>query len=449
MNSNFAVDLVSRGDMGQSLRAGRADAGIEVINELESEVRSYCRKMPVVFTSASGSLLRDQTGATYIDFLSAAGSLNYGHNDPHIRQAILDYMASDGVIQLLDFSTHAKITFIKRFNEVILVPRNLAYKMQFTGPTGANAVEAAIKLARKLTGRTQIAAFTNAFHGVSLGALALTGNASKRAAAGIALDGVIRLPYEGYLPDGQDGLAYARKLFNDPSSGVEAPAAFIVETIQGEGGINCASQAWLQAVAKLAKDTGALLIVDDIQAGCGRAGTFFSFERAEITPDLICLSKSISGIGLPMALVLIRPDLDKWAPGEHNGTFRGNNLAFVGATAALDYWENPEFAHGIHVRAEIIRDSLQSIVQTYFADRAILRGRGMFQGIAFENPEIAEKMRAGLAGQYVIAETSGSLDQVLKIMPPLNIPLETLRAGLDALHKVAASLEASCDNSAG
>ena len=216
-----------------------------------------------------------------------------------------------------------------------------------------------------------------------MGALALTGNASKRRAAGVSLNDVIRLPYDGYMGEGVDTIAYARKLFADPSSGYEAPAAFIVEVIQGEGGLNCASMSWLQNLAALAKELGSLLIVDEIQAGCGRSGTFFSFEEENllpgIVPDLICLSKSIGGFGLPMAIVLIKPELDQWQPGEHNGTFRGNNLAFVGATAALDYWRTPEFSESIMQRAEIVQESLHKLVQHHFAGIAQVKGRGLFQ----------------------------------------------------------------------
>jgi diaminobutyrate-2-oxoglutarate transaminase len=409
----------------------------ESLEAMESEVRSYCRGIPTVFTAAKGSYVYDQQGNTYIDFLAAAGSLNYGHNDPYIKAAIIDYMMHDGVVQTLDFATQAKSNFLQRFNSVILGPRKLDYKIQFTGPTGTNAVEAAIKLARKVTKRSSIAAFTNAFHGVSLGSLALTGNKSKRRASGVSLGDVIRLPYDGYLGEGVDTLDYARKLFMDPSSGIEAPAAFIVEVIQGEGGLNLASGQWMRNLAKLAKDLGSLLIVDDIQAGCGRSGTFFSFEKMDVVPDLICLSKSIGGYGLPMAIVLIKPELDQWLPGEHNGTFRGNNLAFIGATAALDYWNTPKFEEDIAIRTALITESLTELVARHFAGMAIIKGRGMFQGIAFNDPEVAESMRQKLVAKYLIAETSGPHDEVIKVMPALNIPLEALHEGLHIMHDAA------------
>jgi diaminobutyrate-2-oxoglutarate transaminase len=420
----------------------RLQGDLALIEAMESQVRVYCRSAPVVFKEARGSEMFDEAGRRYIDFLSAAGSLNYGHNDPVLKQALVDYLSSDGIVQTLDFATTAKARFLRRFREVVLQPRGLDYKVQFTGPTGANAVEAAIKLARKCTGRRPIAAFTNAYHGVSLGALALTGNASKRRAAGVSLPDVLRLPYEGYLGPDVDTVAYARTLFQDPSSGYDLPAAFIVELVQGEGGLQVASPRWVRALAALARELGALLIVDDIQAGCGRTGQFFSFDSAELVPDIVCLSKSISGTGLPMAIDLIRPGLDAWEPGEHNGTFRGNNLAFEGATVALSYWADRSFERGIQMRAATLREYLERAVRTLPPDTAKVVGRGMILGLRFRVPELAEAMRAGLLRRGVIAETCGARDEVLKLLPALNIPPAVLAEGLEKLLAVAQELAA-------
>ncbi|NVE01792.1 diaminobutyrate--2-oxoglutarate transaminase [Massilia sp. BJB1822] len=405
----------------------------DVIERFESNVRIYCRGFPAVLASASGSLIRDNQGKEYIDFLTAAGSLNYGHNHPALKQAVIDYLAADGITQTLDFTSTAKVDFIRDFNQKILQPREMDYKMQFTGPTGANSVEAAIKLARKVTGRRPIAAFTNAFHGVSLGALALTGNRSKREAAGVALGDVIRLPFDGYMGEGGSTLDYIRKLFRDPSSGIDLPAAFIVETIQGEGGVNCASVEWLQGLSALASELDALLIVDDIQAGCGRSGSFFSFESMGIRPDLICLSKSISGLGLPMAMLLIDRRLDVWAPGEHNGTFRGGNLSFVAATAALAFWQEREFVSGLATRIERLSGGVADIVGSLPPHVARCKGRGMLMGIEFSEAAQAERTRIMAAERGLLIETSGAHDQVVKLMPALNVPLPLLEQGLRAL----------------
>src|SRR5882724_5433281 len=367
--------------IGTCLASSSSD--LVIIEQHESAVRYYCRGTPVVFSHSKGSEIFDESGKRYIDFLCGAGSLNYGHNDPYIKKAVVQYLEEDGILQTLDFATSAKATFLRKFNDIILTPRNLTYKVQFTGPTGTNAVEAAIKLARKYTGRRNIVAFTNAYHGVSLGALALTGNRRKRAAAGVSLGDVIRLPYDGYFGSTAEAVQLARKLFLDPGSGFEAPAAFILETVQGEGGLNCASSDWLNEIAKLARELDSLLIVDDIQAGCGRTGTFFSFEPHNFAPDLVCISKSISGIGLPMAVVLVNPGIDVWEPGEHNGTFRGNNLAFVAASAALDYWADERFAVTVQDRSAFAYASLQDIVRSRLGDLAQVKGRGLFLGLSF------------------------------------------------------------------
>ena len=416
-------------------------AGMSIITSLESAVRTYCRGTPILFKKAMGSCLYDESGRRFIDFLCAAGSLNYGHNEPRIKRALLDYLASDGILQALDFATTAKSEFLRKFRDVALSPRHLQYRVQFTGPTGTNAVEAAVKLARKCTGRRPVAAFTNAYHGVSLGALALTGNRSKRTAAGVSLGDVIRLPYDGYFGADVDTAEYARRLLCDPSSGFDAPAAFIVETVQGEGGLRTATAGWLQSIAALAKELGSLLIVDDIQAGCGRTGTFFSFESLGIVPDLVCLSKSISGCGLPMALLLIRPHLDIWEPGEHNGTFRGNNLAFVGASAALDYWADRRFEQGIAARASTVRSVLDDVCSRELGGRACRVGKSLFAGIRFHQFSAAELMRVALLERGVLTETCGAHNEVLKILPALNVPESLLAEGLDKLRLAAAGLK--------
>lgn len=240
--------------------------------------------------------MRDVEGNEFIDFMSACGALNYGHNHPTLKAAALEYLASDGIITSLDFHTSAKLAFIERFRDGILRPRRLDYKLQFPSPTGANCVEAAVKLARKVTGRTTIVAFTNAFHGMSVGALALTGSRKARQVTSPVLNGVIRWPFEGYRGSGLGELDRPEAMANDPSGGLDPIAAFVVETVQGEGGLNVASNEWLRNLCEKTKALGALLIVDDIQAGCGRTGEFFSFERAGLAPDIVCLAKSISGL---------------------------------------------------------------------------------------------------------------------------------------------------------
>jgi len=403
----------------------------------ESNVRGYIRSFPTVFTTAKGAHLHDRDGNTYIDFFAGAGVLNYGHNNAKLKDAVMQYMADDGIMHGLDMGTEAKETFLQTFYDVILKPRGLDYKIQFPGPTGTNAVESALKLARKVTGRTNVVSFTNAFHGMTMGSLALTGNASKRAGAGVPLQNVSTMPFDGYMGAEVDTLDYFEKTLLDGGSGIDKPAAVIIETVQGEGGVNVAGWKWLRRLRKICTEHDILMIVDDIQMGCGRTGPFFSFEPAAIKPDLICLSKAISGLGLPMALVLIRPDLDIWTPGEHNGTFRGNNLAFVSATKALDYWRNATLEEDVAIKGRRIRERLSEIVDAHPSVNLRVRGRGMIQGLVTDDENLAVEICAAAFQRGLVMETAGVDDQVAKVMPPLTIDELTLEKGLDTLVKVA------------
>lgn len=414
---------------------------LKIFDRLESQVRGYIRSFPVIFTRARGSQLWDEEGNRYIDFFSGAGTLNYGHNNPVLKEKVIEYLESDGLIHGLDMATTAKKEFIEAFERVILRPRNLQYKLQFPGPTGTNAVEAAMKLARLVKGRTNIISFTNGFHGVSGGSLAATGNAKFRDAAGVPLGNTTFMPYAGYLGKEADSLAYLDKMIADGSSGVDAPAAVIVETVQGEGGVNVASTEWLQRLRALCDKHDMLLIVDDIQVGCGRTGTFFSFEQSGITPDIVTLSKSLSGFGLPMALVLMRPELDIWKPGAHNGTFRGNNLAFETAKQAIiSYWSTDEFTKEVRRKEKIMHMWLEHMVESYPQAGFSMRGRGMIQGLVTKDPETAGKIAEQAFANGLIIETSGANDEVLKLLPALTIGDEQLRQGLDILERSAVEL---------
>lgn len=400
-----------------------------VFERRESEARSYCRSFPHVLTSASGSVLWDAEGREYIDFLSGAGSLNYGHNDPDMKEALIDYLLSDGITHTLDLHSTAKAAFLTAFEEVILGPRGLNYRVQFTGPAGANAVEAALKLARKHTGRTNVIAFTNGFHGVTAGALAATANSHHRMGPEQALHGVTRMPFDGYLGPDVDTSYWLARVLADPSSGVDAPAAILLETVQGEGGLRCASAAWLQRVAAIAAEHGALLIVDDIQAGCGRTGSFFSFEGMGVVPDLVTLSKSLSGFGLPLSVLLIGEGLDDWTPGEHNGTFRGNAHAFVTAEVALQkFWTNGTFARDVARRSQILSSTLAELATLTPAGR--VRGRGMMQGLELACGEEAAAVQRLCIERGLLIERAGSHDEVLKVMAPLTTPDDLLLEGL-------------------
>jgi diaminobutyrate-2-oxoglutarate transaminase len=407
--------------------------GESVFNRRESTVRSYCRRLDAVFDTARGSFIIDESGRKYVDFLAGCASLNYGHNDPDMKQALLDHIMRDGVAHGLDLFTPAKRDFLEDFESLILEPRGLDYRVQFTGPTGANAVEAALKLARKVTGRSNVIAFTNGFHGVTMGALAATGNKFHRMGPAIPLNGVSRLPYDAYLGNDLDTADVLERMLEDPSSGLDAPAAILLETVQGEGGLNAASPSWLRRIAGLAERHGALLIVDDIQAGCGRTGTFFSFEGVGIVPDLVVLSKSLSGFGLPMALLLIRPQHDIWRPAEHNGTFRGNTHAFVTAQVALrKFWSNDAFARRTAAKGAHVANRLTAM--TALVPDSRVKGRGMMVGIDVGSGELAEAICRQCFADGLIIETSGAYDEVVKILAPLTTPDDVLDHGLDILE---------------
>lgn len=410
------------------------DKKLEIINEYESAVRSYVRNFPAVFTKAKGHKLWDENGKEYIDFFSGAGALNYGHNNDRMKQKLVDYITEDGITHSLDMASSAKIDFIKKFQDVILKPRGLDYKIMFPGPTGTNTVESALKLARKVTGRTDIISFTGGFHGMTIGSLSVTGNAMKREGAGIPLQNTVTMAYDNYVDD-HDTLAYLERFLEDNGSGVAIPAAMIVETVQGEGGINAARFEWLKKLESICRRWGILLIIDDVQAGIGRTGTFFSFEAAGIQPDIVCLSKSLSGYGLPLSVTLIKPEYDIWQPGEHNGTFRGNNHAFITATVALDYWKDEEFEQGILERSEIVREFLSKIVSDYPEIKGEVRGRGLMIGIASEVDGFAEKVAALAFNKGLIMETAGPNDEVFKLFPALTIPKDDLQKGLSIIEE--------------
>ncbi|MBD2857539.1 diaminobutyrate--2-oxoglutarate transaminase [Spongiibacter sp. KMU-158] len=407
-----------------------------IFDQLESEVQCYARSFPTTFDKAQGEYLYDREGRQYIDFLAGAGTLNYGHNHPVLKEALVDYIMRDGITHGLDMHTAAKAEFLEAFNQHILKPRNMEYTFQFTGPTGTNAVEAALKLARKVTGRNNIISFTNGFHGVTLGAVSATGNSHHRGGAGVALGDVTRMPFCGYHGRDIDSLKMIEKLITDPSSGVDLPAAMIVETVQGEGGLNVANADWLRGLEKICRQHEILLIIDDIQAGCGRTGSFFSFEQAGIKPDIITMSKSLSGFGLPFAIVLLKPELDVWSPGEHNGTFRGNNHAFVTATAAIrHFWKDDAFAKEIAEKSALVSAHFKKVSDRYGVTKINTRGRGMMQGLVMQSGEIADAVVAACFERGLVIETCGNRGQVVKCFCPLTISIEALERGLNIVSE--------------
>ncbi len=413
---------------------------MNIFESHESTVRSYCRSFPVTFDRAEGSLMYGVDKRAYIDFFSGAGALNYGHNHPYLVEALTSYIAHSGVVHSLDLYTRAKERFLEQFVQTILIPHGMDYRLMFPGPTGANAVEAAMKLARKVTWRTNIAAFTGGFHGMTLGALAATANADKRAGAGVELGNIIRLPYDGFLGVDTDSIDVISALLETPGSGYDKPAAIIIETVQCEGGLHVAQSTFLQSIEALCHRLECLLIVDDIQAGCGRTGSFFSFSESGIQPDIICLSKSLSGLGLPLSMVLIRPEIDRWKPGEHNGTFRGHNYAFVTAAAALEFWRDNTFATQIMANASFLRSRLKEIQTANPTTISEVRGRGMVQGLVCRSASHGAAISKAAFEAGLIVETCGPQDEVVKLLPPLTIDHAVLDDGLSILSSAVCGI---------
>lgn len=413
---------------------------VKAFEEYESEVRSYCRNFPTVFTTAKGSFLTDEAGREYIDFFCGAGALNYGHNNDRIKQKVIDYLQSDGVMHALDMYTAPKRAFIEFYEEKILKPRGLNYKIQFAGPTGTNAVEAALKLARKVTKRTNVFAMMGAFHGMTLGSIALTTDAASRAGAGVPLYNVTHIPAPYMFPE-LDTLKYMETLITDDHSGVEKPAAIILETTQADGGINPFPTEWLQGVRALCDKYGILMIVDDIQVGCARTGWFFSFERAGIVPDIVTQSKSIGGYGMPFALVLIKPELDVWEPGEHNGTFRGYQLSMVAAKAGLEVMLDEHVEEGVREKEKIFARYMDEI-RALAPEQIKTRGIGFIWGVDFwrfdRDGKMSKKVQNLCFEKGLIVERVGRGNTVVKLMPDLLMTEETLCRGLDILKEAVA-----------
>ena len=402
-----------------------------IFEKYESEVRSYCRTFPKEFTKSKGAIIEDIDGNKYIDFFDGAGALNYGHNHDYIKDKLIDYLKTDGIIHSLDMYTTHKKEFIQFFEEKVLIPRNLNYKIQFTGPTGTNAVEAALKLARKVKKRENIFALMGCFHGMTLGSLALTSDKDSRKGSGLPLTNVTHIPTP-YMFDNLNIVEYLDKILSDDHSGVDKPAAIIIETVQAEGGIYVFDNKFLQGVRAICDKHDILLIVDDIQVGCARTGTFFSFERAGIIPDMVVMSKSIGGYGMPMALTLIRPELDIWKPAEHNGTFRGNQLSMVAAKAGLEVMLNEKVEKQVKDKEKIVKKYLEENINH---DNVEIRGIGLIWGIDVHSEELSKKIVNECFNNGLILERAGRENRVVKIMPPLTIDNDVLLEGLGILSK--------------
>jgi diaminobutyrate-2-oxoglutarate transaminase len=414
-----------------------------VFEEIESNVRYYCRRWPVVFTSASGAIIRDESGREYLDFFSGAGALSYGHNNPAFIDVAIDHLRSGRIVQSVDSYTSEKRAFLEALRDILLAPRGLDMVAQFVGPTGATAVEAALQLAQRVTGRSGVVAFDGGYHGMSAGAACVSSSLDKRSwqhQAGLTSF----LPYVSQVTDRDlshlDAVLGAR-------IGNDRPGALIIETTQGEGGARAFDPHYLLEVRRRCTRSGVIVIADEVQAGVGRTGPFFSFEGTGLEPDIVCLSKSLSGLGLPMAMTLVLREHDQWCPGEFTGTFRGPNLAFATATALLDtYWRSSDLKAQIARLSEVARSAL-ALMASEFEDTGVatatVRGRGLLLGLDVGNGAIASAVADEAFSRGLLVETCGVGGGTIKLLPPLVIEDAALGAGLELL---AVAVQTVADN---
>ena len=415
-------------------------------SDRESGARYYAGVYPANFVAARGSRVWDQDGNEFIDFFCGAGALNLGHNDPRLKGVLLDYLAGDGLTHALDLETPAREAFRGAVDR-LLRRHDLNFRFLSPGPTGANAVEAALKIARRATGRSGVLAFTGAFHGMTLGALGVTSSRFARVGAGTALHDVTFIPYPGAdTPWSEHSLDYLVDVLDDTHSGVALPAAIIIESVQAEGGVNPAPLEWLRGLAQVCAERDILLISDDIQVGCGRTGDFFSMDAAGVTPDIVVMAKGVSGLGQPISLVLYRHDLDVLEPGQHNGTFRGNQLAFVTAAANLDLLDDPQLRAGVLTRSEYLTCSLAGQLSRLGVD-APVRGRGLIIGVDLRafGRDLGSRVVQGCLKRGVIVEAAGRHDTVVKMLPPFNVDVADIDRAVTAF---GAALESELATSA-
>ncbi|QNH03088.1 diaminobutyrate--2-oxoglutarate transaminase [Pseudomonas sediminis] len=427
----------------------------------ESNARSYPRRIPLELKRAQGVYVEDSRGQVYIDCLAGAGTLALGHNHPVVVEAIQRTLASGIPLHTLDLSTSIKDAFVQTLFD--LLPSEFAKdaRIQFCGPTGADAVEAALKLSRTATGRHSVLAFHGAYHGMTLGTLSISGNLGPKSALGGLLSGVQFLPYphEYRCPFGLSGeqsidanLHYIRHLLNDPESGVTQPAAMILETVQGEGGVIPAPDRWLQGLRAITREHGIPLILDEIQCGIGRTGDLFAFERSSISPDVITLSKAIGG-GLPLSVVVYRGELDQWQPGAHAGTFRGNQLAMAAGDATLRFIQREgitEHVSGVGARLQGVLQGLQAEFD-WVGD---VRGRGLMLGMEIVDPsrndgagrpvadgERARKLQRACLERGLIVELGGRHGATVRFLPPLIISEAEIDLVGQILYQAAQSVQ--------
>jgi diaminobutyrate-2-oxoglutarate transaminase len=405
---------------------------------LESNVRYYCRRWPAVFATASGSVITDEDGIEYLDFFAGAGALSYGHNNPLFVDVAIEHLRAGKLLHSLDTFTTEKRTFLETIQRNVLAPRQLDMVVQTVGPTGATAVEAALQLAQRVTGHRAVLGFEGGYHGMSYRAASISASMAGRETSAHLKD-FVALPFVTHVTDAD--IELLETTLRTPVNG-QPIGVVIIEPTQGEGGARAFDPVYLSAIRRITRELGILVIADDIQAGVGRTGPFFSFEGSQLDPDIICVSKSISGLGLPMAIILVRRSLDAWTPGEFTGTFRGNNLAFATSTTMLEhYWSDSTLEKNTEQLGHTVRTALEGMSEAFGAGQFNVRGNGLLCGLNVGDTELAAAISRNAFERRLIIETCGPGDTVLKLLTPLIIEPEQLDEGL---RRLALAVEQAC-----
>ncbi|MFC5720679.1 aspartate aminotransferase family protein [Streptomyces gamaensis] len=433
----------------------RSAALLERQERRESNARTYPRRLPIAIAEASGPWVRDLDGNVFIDFLSGAGVLSLGHNHPALVDAVTRQLAS--LTHGLDFPTPAKDAFVEA--QLSMLPPSMRdrTKVHLCGPTGANAVDAAVKLCKTATGRGDIVAFQGAFHGSSHAAMALTGLVAQKQPVPGGMPGVHFFPYSycsrcplALTPETCETncVAFLERALRDGNGGVPRPAAVVLELVQGEGGVIPARPAFVTRVRELTRELGVPLVVDEVQTGCGRTGTWFAFEQYGIEPDVVVASKALSGIGTPVAMIFYDRRLDVWAPGAHTGTFRGNQLAFAAGTEAVRLVRDEDVLGNVRARAAQIEDRLAELKN--FPHVREVRGLGMMWGVELAGPEdgrpaagLARAVQSHALRHGLIVELGGREDCVVRMLPPLNTTADVVDAACGILLDAVEAAEAA------
>jgi diaminobutyrate-2-oxoglutarate transaminase len=402
--------------------------------DIESNVRYYCRRWPAVFSTAHGSTIVDENGTEYLDFFAGAGALSYGHNNPILVDVAIEHLRAGKLLHSLDTFTVEKRRFLEAMQRYVLEPRRLDMVIQTVGPTGATAVEAALQLAQRITGHRAVVGFAGGYHGMTYRAASISASMGGRQTSAHLKD-FVELPFVAHVTESD--LELLDQTLRSTVDG-QRIGAVIIEPTQGEGGARPFDPAYLRAIRERCSELDIIVIADEVQAGVGRTGPFFSFEGS-LDPDIVCVSKSISGLGLPMALNLVRRSLDTWNPGEFSGTFRGNNLAFATSATMLEtYWADSNLEKGTEQRGLTVRAALEEMSSQFGQGRFVVRGNGLLCGLDVGDTQLAADIAQGAFDRKLIVETCGAGDTTVKLLPAIVIDEDQLAEGLTRLGDAVA-----------